>query len=648
MAHAQEHMAFRGCDEISADQTAAIYAQLGGLNNADTQQNITQYFATVPAADLDIALRMGADCMRNIVDSNEEWSEERGAIEQEVARDLSNPTYKFLTRLNEDMFSRTPYSHDALGTKESFDATTGAMLKKFARNWYAPNNALLVVVGDVDLRAALAQVTQLYGSIPRRPLPPRQPIHLRPVKPETLALDSNLPYLLAFIAYRLPGTGSADYAAARVLGDVLGSQRGDLYALVPQGKALAAQFGLAETYPVASVGFALAALPASGDGAAIAGEMKRILAGYAAKGVPTELVDAAKLREIVDAEFQRNSIPGLAALWSRALAADGHTSPDDEVGAIRAVKLADVNRVAKRCLLEQNSVIGILKPVPSGGPVSSKGFGGDEKLTAAPTKPVELPAWVANRLSTLEVPEDSLTAEDLKLPNGLRLIVKMVKTSPTVTVVGNVRHEPNLETPQGKDGEADVLEDLFSYGTKTLDRLAFQKALDEIAASETAGFNFSVGILKKDFSRGVELLADNELNPALPAEAFEISKRQTAEFVKGNLKSPWLSLRPSHHRRAFASRRSQSQGDNAGYCGSHFARGFKTILRQSNSSGSYDHRGDRRHLARRGANCDRKMVRLLESVRPKAGGNSSSSAGKQSFGRQRERPKRIAGQRNSG
>jgi zinc protease len=155
MAHAQEHMAFRGCEGITADQIAAMYAELGGLNNADTQQNITQYFSTVPAADLDIALRMDAACMQNIEDTDAEWSQERGAIEQEVARDLSNPTYKFLTRMNEDLFSGTPYAHDALGTKESFDATTGAMLKKFARDWYAPNNALLLVVGDVDPKAAL-------------------------------------------------------------------------------------------------------------------------------------------------------------------------------------------------------------------------------------------------------------------------------------------------------------------------------------------------------------------------------------------------------------------------------------------------------------------------------------------------------------
>src|ERR1700678_3171515 len=124
MAHAQEHMAFRGCSGMTADQTAAIYAELGGENNADTQQNITQYFATVPAADLEVAPKAQPACLTGVDDSDSEWTQERGAIEQEVARDLSNPTYKFIDRLNQDMFSGTPYAPDPLGTKSCFDATT--------------------------------------------------------------------------------------------------------------------------------------------------------------------------------------------------------------------------------------------------------------------------------------------------------------------------------------------------------------------------------------------------------------------------------------------------------------------------------------------------------------------------------------------
>jgi zinc protease len=538
MAHAQEHMAFRGCSTLSGDQIAAIFAQLGGANNADTQQNITQYFSTLPAADLDIALRVDADCMRDMQDSQAEWVQERGAIEQEVARDLSNPTYKFITRLNEDLFAGTVYSHDALGTKESFDATTGEMLKEFYATWYAPNNAILVIAGDVQPDAVLARVKALYGGIPRKPLPPRSEIELQPVKSESFTLDSNLPYLLAFLAYRMPGTDSPDFPAVDILSDVLASQRGNLYAMVPQGKALQTEFGLAEAYRKASVAYAAAVLPADGDSAPVLQEMRRILSDYATNGVPPELVDAAKRREIANAQFRRNSIPGLANAWSDALAARGYDSPDEEIEAIQRLTPADVNRVAKQYLRAQNSITAELKPVPTGAAVASSGFGGAEQLTSAPNKPVELPPWATSQLASPKIPSRPPSASDMTLANGIRLIVRTVRISPTVTVQGSIRHQPGLQAPPGKEGVEDVLGDLFSYGTKSLDRLAFQEALDNIAAEESAGFRFSLQVLKSDFDRGVQLLADNQLNPALPEEAFAVIKPQTAQFVAGRSRSP--------------------------------------------------------------------------------------------------------------
>ena len=504
----------------------------------DTRQNITQFFETVPADDVDIALRTDADCMRDIQDSQTEWAKEKGAIEQEVARDLSNPTYKFITRANEDMFAGTVYSHDHLGTKESFDATTGEMLKQFYKNWYAPNNAILVITGDVQPDAVLSKVKEFYGTIERKSLPPRPEIKLPAVKSESFTLDSNLPYLLAFIAYRMPGTDSPDYGAVQILCDVLSSQRANLYALVPQGKALGTEFGLAEAYPKASVAYSAAALPAGGDSAAVIQEMRGILADYAKNGVPEDLLGAAKHRAVVGAEFRRNSIPGLADTWSEALAAEGRNSPDEDIDAIRRVTIEDVNRVAKQYLLDENSITAVLKPAPSGAAVASKGYGGTEELTSAPTKPIELPAWASSELQSLKVPAAPPPVADMTLPNGIRLIVKTLNIAPTVSVLGNVKHDARMETPPGKDGVADVLQNLFSYGTKNLDRLAFQKALDDIAADESAGFDFSLRVLKENFSRGVQLLADNELNPALPEQAFSVIKPQTAQFVAGELKSP--------------------------------------------------------------------------------------------------------------
>jgi zinc protease len=538
MAHAQEHMAFRGCAGLTGDQISAIFAQLGGFDNADTQQTITQYYTTIPSGDLDVALRVDAACMQDMEDSEAEWAQEKGAIEQEVARDLSNPTYKFITRVSEDMFAGTPYSHDPLGTKESFEATTGEMLKNFYKTWYAPNNAILVIAGDVEPSAVLAKVREYYGKIERKTLPPRPQVNLSPVKSESFTLPSNLPYLLAFIAYRMPGTDSSDFAAVRILTDVLASQRGNLYEMVPQGKALETEFGLAEAYPKASMAFSVAVLPAAADAAPVIQEMRKIIADYAANGVPADLVEAAKRREIAAAQFRRNSIPGLAEVWSDALAAEGRNSPDDNVEAMKRVTVEDVNRLAKTYLADQGSITAELKPAPSGEPVASNGFGGAESLTSTPTKPVELPAWASAQLLALQLPPPQPASTDMTLPNGLRLIVRTVKITPTVTVVGNVRHDPQMETPDGRDGVARVLENLFSYGTKNLDRVAFQKALDDIAAEESGGYGFSLQVLKQDFARGVQLLADNELNPALPEQAFNVLKPQTAQFVAGQMRSP--------------------------------------------------------------------------------------------------------------
>ena len=538
MAHAQEHMAFRGCAGMNADQTAAIYALLGGENDADTQQNITQFYATVPSADVDVALEAQAACLRGVDNLQAQWDQERGAIEQEVQRDLSNPTYKFVDRLNGTIFAGTPYEHDPLGTKASFDATTAVMLKEFHDKWYSPSNMILIVVGDVDPAATLAKIKQLFEPIAAHPVPSHPAVDLKPFQSQSFTIESNLPYVLGFVAWRMPGTDSPDYAAAQILSDVLASQRADLYGMVPAGKALAAEFGLAETYRKASVGFGLVALPAGADVAPAIDEMRGILARYAQNGVPADLVDAAKRGEIAQAEFERNSIPGLANAWSDALAAEGRNSPEEDIDAMRKVTLADVNRVAKQYLLHANTITATLKPVPGDEPAAAKGFGGAEKVTSTPTKPVQLPEWAAGPLDKIQAPAGYIQVSDTTMPNGIRLIVRTDTTSPTVTVVGAVEHNSDLQTPPGQDGLAGVLDDLYSYGTQSLDRLAYQKALDDIAANESAGYEFSLHALKEYFSRGVELLADNELHPALPPQAFAVTQQQTAQFAAGNLKSP--------------------------------------------------------------------------------------------------------------
>jgi zinc protease len=536
-AHAQEHMMFRGSPGLSAGQLADIVATMGGMFNADTQQTVTQYFFTVPADDLDVALRIELIRMRGVLDSEKLWQQEKGAIEQEVAQDLSSPEYIFYTKLLAAMFKGTPYAYSPLGTVASFDQTTGAMLKKFYETWYAPNNAILVIVGDVPPSQAMDRVKNLFGPLSAKQLPEKPKVTLEPVKPATLNLKTDQPIGMAVVSFRMPGYQSEDYAASQVLSDVLSSQRGDLYALVPQGKALFAGFSLS-TLPEAGLGYAVAAFPQGGDPQPLMDEVRKILAGSLKKGFPADLVEAAKRQELTNSELQKNSVFGLAMAWSQAVAVEGRQSPADDIKAIQAVTVQDVDRVARRYLDPNHAIAAILTPEASGQPTSSKTPGGVENLTPKHVEAVKLPDWAEEALKRLSIPKSTLNPTVATLPNRLKLIVQPATISNTVSVYGHVRNEAALETPPGKEGVNQVLDQMFNYGTTSLDRIAFQRALDEIGASESAGTDFSLDVLAAQLDRGVQLLADNVLHPALPAEAFKIVQQQVAGTVAGQLQSP--------------------------------------------------------------------------------------------------------------
>ncbi len=536
-AHAQEHMMFRGSPGLSANQLAAISAEIGGDFDADTQQTVTQYFFTVPSQDLQLALHIEAIRMKGVLDTQAEWARERGAIEQEVAQDLSNPQYVFYTKLMAAMFRGTPYAQMPLGTRPSFNQTTGAMLSQFYSKWYAPNNAVLVVAGDVDPARTVAEVKSLFGAIPARQVPAASPVSLRPVQPENLNLTTDLPYGLAVVAFRLPGYRSTDYAAANVLSDVLTSQRGALYDLVPQGKALYAGFEMSPL-PEASLGYAIAALPAGGGGPELAKALRNKIETQVKQGLPADLVDAAKRKEVAEAEFDKNSVSGLAMEWSNAIAVEGHTSPAQDIDAIKRVTPADVDRVARQYLALDHAITAVLVPQPSGKPASTKSFGGPESFSPTQTKPVTLPAWALRTVTRLEIPTQTVHPVVTRLPNGLHLIVQPESISDTVSVYGHIKNDSDLEEPKGQEGVSGVLDELLSYGTTTLDRVAFQKALDDIAAEESPGVSFSLKVLPAHFDRGMALLADNELHPALPASAFGVVRKELASAQAGELLSP--------------------------------------------------------------------------------------------------------------
>jgi zinc protease len=539
-AHALEHMMFRGSATLSQSQLADVAELLGGYWDADTQSEITQYFFMAPSQYLDLVLRMEASRARGLTLSQSDWAIERGAIKNEVTQDYSDPVIHLFLQVDLAMFAGTPYGNDGLGTLHSFDTQINApQLRALYDAWYHPNNAIYVIVGDVDGPATVKLVDKYFGSIPAAPLPPRRRVHLTPLVPRTIRVDSDKPYTAVGLAYRFPGYRSKDYAAGQILEATLSSQRSNLYALVASGKALEAQFQDFDTHPLAGSAAAVLVVPVSTRPADAIAMLRGVIDGYRKSGVPAALVDAEKRRAIATAEFKANSIADLGAQWSEAVAVQGLSSPDDVLSAIRKVTPADVNRVLRTYVVPSHEIVAIAAPKSASAVAvasSTVPTGNENKPTVLHHDP--LPDWAQAAFANVSVPASTINPVETTLANGIRLIVVPERVSRTVVVSGSIDSNEAIQSPSGKDGVADITDGLLPFGTTTYDRLALRMQLDAISAEVSAGTTFSLTALSKDFDRGVQLLADEELHPAFPAAGFAAVKAETLGVVKGEVTSP--------------------------------------------------------------------------------------------------------------
>lgn len=539
-AHAQEHMMFRGSPGLSADQLADIGNMMGGDFNANTTEDMTQFLFTVPSSDLDVALHVEALRMADVTNSEQGWKEERGAIEQEVAADVASTQYKMDTRLRMALFAGTPYEHDALGSQASFEATSAAMLKKFHTDWYAPNNAVLVVVGDVDTKATLATIKTLFGNIKPKTLPARAPFHFRPVDQTPINMTTERASTSRLFAMRFPGTESPDYPALQLMSDALSSRRFAFYALVAQGKALGARFALSPL-PKASLASASIAVAPGEDLDAAEKTLRAIIAEVLEKGVPADLVEAAKIKEYREMELGKNSIAGLGSEWADAVARGGLASPEEQWRRLEKVTAEDVNRVARKYLdLSQAVTVTLTSSAGRHHPQAEAATGAppQEAIELAEAKSTPLPDWAEKALSRISIPTSAKHPVVSTLSNGITLIVQPENVSDTVSLYGRIQNRPELEIAAGKDGVAEVLSAMFKNGSEHLDRMAFQEALDQIGASERGGASFQLQTLSQDFERGVALLADNQLHPALSQDAMEMARDQYREMVTARMQTP--------------------------------------------------------------------------------------------------------------
>ncbi|WP_285696951.1 pitrilysin family protein [Actinomadura sp. NBRC 104412] len=232
LAHLFEHLMFQGSANVAEGEHAALLESAGATFNASTSFERTNYYETVPVSHLELALWLEADRMGTLPAAltQANLDNQRDVVKNERRQRYDNQPYgTAFERLCALTFpGGHPYHHTPIGSMEDLDATELEDCADFFGTWYAPGNAVLSIVGDVDPEETLAAVERYFGGIPTGPeAPPARPGDLEPLREvREEAVDEEVPSPAYFAMFPLPTDGGTDIEAAELAVEILGGGSG--------------------------------------------------------------------------------------------------------------------------------------------------------------------------------------------------------------------------------------------------------------------------------------------------------------------------------------------------------------------------------------------------------------------------------------
>ena len=227
-AHLFEHMMFQGSDNVKKAEHFQLIERVGGVLNGSTQPDRTNYYETLPSNRLNLGLWLEADRMRSLAITDSNLTNQTETVKEERRLKVDNQPYgAAIFEGPQELFDPQncfPYSHSIIGSMADLDSATVEDVSAFFRQYYAPNNATLVVTGDFNPVETRQLIQQYFGGIPRTQDPPpvecRQPFNTGALKRRLQDANANLPAVL--LMYRTPAEDHADTPALALLGILLG------------------------------------------------------------------------------------------------------------------------------------------------------------------------------------------------------------------------------------------------------------------------------------------------------------------------------------------------------------------------------------------------------------------------------------------
>ena len=529
LAHVHEHMLFKGTRRRGVGEIASAVEAAGGEINAWTSYDQTVYHLVLARRFLDAGLEILADAMLESTFEEEALQGELAVILDEIRRTRDIPSRVLSESLFSAAYREHPYRHPIVGTVDSVGALTREQVLEFYRRWYVPSNMVLVLVGDLEPQATMAEVRKLFGGAPRltAPQPQRSP------EPQQQELrvhigHDNISEAHIGLAFHVPHLEHADVPAIDLISVLLG--QGDSARLEQEARrrkgAVTDVYTYAYTPRDAGLFVIGAATPADRVRRAIPALLEEVLR---LRHEPIGPQDLARARQILETEviYQKETVEGVARKlgFYQAVAGDlGFEARYYE--RLACVDEHDVREAARRYLRPDNLSVALLLPEPAEGAASSA-----ESLDAQAVAGLvqTARARLAKRYAPVTLPPARGGVHRLSFDNGLTLLLQEDHSVPIVSLrgvfLGGLRAEQ-----ASTQGVENLTARLLTRGTSTRSGEELARQFDRIGGG-VAGFSGrnSLGVraeyLSSHLVEGLELVADCLLNPAFPPE--ETDREQT-------------------------------------------------------------------------------------------------------------------------
>jgi zinc protease len=380
ISHMLEHMMFKGTDKHAAGEFSRIVAENGGEENAFTGTDYTAYFQTMEASRLAVSFELEADRMRNLHLLADELKKELQVVtEERRMRTDDNPQAKMQEHFSAMAYTNSPYKNPVIGWPADIENYKVEDLQAWYQRWYAPNNATLVVVGDVQPKAVFALAEKYFGPLKSsevNALKPQAEVEQLGVRKMTVKLPAKLPYLV--MGYKVPVLKTAQHEweayALEVLAGVLdGGSSARLESGLVRGKQIAvsagASYSLTSRLPEL---FTLEATPAEGKTVwNLESALKDEIAKLQINLVDDDELQRIKAQVLARAVYERDS-NFYQAMQLGMLETVGLSWKvvDEYVGKVNQVTAEQVRDVARKYLVEDKLSVAYLEPLPITGHIT--------------------------------------------------------------------------------------------------------------------------------------------------------------------------------------------------------------------------------------------------------------------------------------